>query len=532
MKYLKLSITNKSPIRIVNDDTSQHGQIDTLHHIPGSTIRGLVANSLCQDKEYFESVKKLLFSSHVRFLNAYPQAGGRELVPSWKGFYEDKSVADGMKLVQNVVAAEDGEVSPGTKRAALGRYCCVEDGLEGQRCIRYGDVALGEELNINCGGNSRKNVFRSQYIQKNQRFCGYILFDDQAEKLMGRVKQVFEQVFYVGSDRSLGLGACVCSSVLEEQGLPYGELREREACSEFYLVLLSHMVMRNSFGELAGLNLETIGEILGCGRLKLERCAASVVEVFGYNRNWGGQIPSAVMYEAGSVFRIKTESGEKISKEGFLRLEERGLGIRKNEGFGQVLVDNRYPQISCKQKLPQAGEEAREGNIGDMPEREEGLVFPWKTEAEDIAIAAKGVLECRIRRAMERCVVDSSWKEKLMSISGSSRGIVLSLCQELKYNPKEARQSLMEWIRHSEEKDSQKKVFDKKSGKEALRQYLRSVMDRDFGKVLGIEGEDAEILGQSFQEILSEEEMIYYRLKLVIQQLRYLNREEKGNAGQ
>lgn len=51
MKYLKLSITNKSPIRIVNDDTSQHGQIDTLHHIPGSTIRGLVANSLCQDKE-------------------------------------------------------------------------------------------------------------------------------------------------------------------------------------------------------------------------------------------------------------------------------------------------------------------------------------------------------------------------------------------------------------------------------------------------------------------------------------------------
>ena len=45
-RYIRFVIENVAPVRIANDETSQLGQTDTLKYIRGSTLRGLVVNSL------------------------------------------------------------------------------------------------------------------------------------------------------------------------------------------------------------------------------------------------------------------------------------------------------------------------------------------------------------------------------------------------------------------------------------------------------------------------------------------------------
>ena len=70
-RYIRFVIENVAPVRIANDETSQHGQTDTLKYIPGSTLRGLVVNSLLSQGEKFEKYKKQIFSSKVQFMNAY-----------------------------------------------------------------------------------------------------------------------------------------------------------------------------------------------------------------------------------------------------------------------------------------------------------------------------------------------------------------------------------------------------------------------------------------------------------------------------
>ena len=92
------------------------------------------------------------------------------------------------------------------------------------------------------------------------------------------------------------------------------------------------MVMVNEYGEMAGLYIPELEKELGCEKLTVIRCATSIREVYGYNRIWKGAVPSAVMYEAGSVFYIKAVG--MLQKEKLRSLEKKGIGIRRNEGFG------------------------------------------------------------------------------------------------------------------------------------------------------------------------------------------------------
>ncbi len=519
MRYLDLEIQNVSPLRIANDDTSQQGQTDTLCYIPGSTIRGLVINSLCKD-ERFESMKRVLFSDKVHFMNAYLKMNGKRMIPSLKGFYEDKSVCKGKKEIENVLVKD---IEQGKKRASLGRYCY----LDGENLV-YGSVAMGENLNINRGREGKKTVFRSQYIQKGQNFEGYITFDDGIEEgTIMAVRKVFEDCFYIGNSRYSGYGKCQCVRVEVKRGIPYDDLRKSKERSRFYMVLLSNMSMRNEYGELAGLDLDVLAKRLLCSSLRLNRCASSVVEVHGYNRSWDGAIPSSMMYEAGSVFCIETKDGSMVDKENFTKLEEQGIGIRRNEGFGQVLFLDMYDQLRYKIAIDKKENADYTESIPDsyVAKEEKGSVLcSHKADMEmDMKIAARGLMRYRMERAMERYLVKQPLR--LPGISNSKLGIVLSICMELRYSPKEAQERLMEFVSHSQEKDERNKRQDGKPRQDVLYDYVRSMLKEDLLERIELYQKDQKILGMPVSEVLDEEELISYKLRLMIEQIRYANRK-------
>lgn len=505
--YWKIRLKNMDPLRIADDKSSQHGQTDTLRYIPGSALRGYVMSELAKQAE-FETWKPAFFNGQIRFMNAYLTVNGKELIPSLKGFFEDKTPCIDKKEIQNVI---EKDVEPGYKRASLGSYCYVEED-----CICYTGLELSEDININMGRTSERNVFRSQYLRKGQNFTGYVsMTDDIDVELREAVLEVLSKEIRVGNRRSGGYGTCCTVLEAMNGAVPYGEVRTQKSSKEFYLVLLSNLVMRSEIGELCGLNLEELAERLGSGKLELKRCATSTAQVYGYNRIWKGTIPSANMYEAGSVFCLIAD--QEIPEENFRRVETEGLGIRTVEGFGQVAFMDGFGQIIYKKPMEK------------MAEQVETVQTPEKSKIhaeEDCRLAARGLLQHRIERGMERYVVEHT--DELRGITSSQLGVIASMCISCQYKPEKAEWKLGSFLVHSKEKTERYKKQDNKKKPDSYHRYLEKMLNSDLFELLEIDGK--KVMGIPADQLFEPDEQIRYKLQLMERQIRYANREGRNHG--
>lgn len=520
-RYLKIRLKNLDPLRIADDRTSQHGQTGTLRYVPGSALRGYIMSELAKKEETFAAWKSAFFNGQVKFLNAYLTVGEKELIPSLKGFYEDKKVSTGEKEIENVLekVLEKKDVSPGFKRASLGSYCYVDGD-----CICYTGVELSEDININNGRAVKKkdpkddnrNIYRSQYICKGQEFTGYAVLADSVDPALAvRVEELLSGSVHIGNRRSGGYGTCAAECVELKHTMPYAGVRTQKNAAEFSMVLLSSLVMRSEIGELTGLNLEELAERLGCKKLELKCCATSTAQVYGYNRIWKGTIPSANMYEAGSVFCFAADA--EIPEERFRQVEAEGLGIRTADGFGQVAFMAGFGEITKKLAI-----EKKAG-------RAEAVEVPSGCEKqldEDRHLAARGLLQHRIERGMERYVV-----EHVMEVgeaSFSQWGQLASICTVLQYTPEKAEQYLAGFQKDSEKKDNSKKRQDGKERKDSFHRYMRDMANTELFELLDISRE--KILGIPVNQLLDPDEQVRYKLQLMERQIRYANREGRSHG--
>ncbi len=236
-KYLRIVFQNLEPLRISDDGISQGGQTAALRYIPGSALRGVVVNALSHRPD-FESMKKMLLSQEVRYLNAYPLDGERELIPSPLGFYENRVEREGKKELENVVIS--GSFTEGNKRAALGSFC-RRDG----DCIYYYTPDTGSDLKIriNPEEGGKQGVFRNEYLCAGYMFAGYIAVD--AAALEEVIRDVFQKDMVLGNARSAGLGKCKILSCGYAERLPY-----QAGKGVLYDAPVSHRHARRSRGAL------------------------------------------------------------------------------------------------------------------------------------------------------------------------------------------------------------------------------------------------------------------------------------------
>ncbi len=503
-EYLKIVLQNSQPIRISDDSTSQSGQTVSLRYIPGTSIRGIVVNALA-GAEDFSEIKKTLFSSKVRYLNAYLTDGERTLIPSPKGFYEDKTENKCRKAIENVVI--DGEFTEGQKRASLGRFCRIED-----RWIFYYNVDTGSDMKIkiNLGEGEKQNVFRNEYIAPGHVFTGYIAIED--EGLKDRIKAVFSRSIIVGNGRSAGLGKCRVLSCEYTDGLPYEEyLADSDQTGSCYMMLLSHTVMRNDKGELCGLNCEKLGEQMGVEKLSIRFCSTSTVDVRGYNTVWGTRTPSAVMYEQGSVFHLEYKGT--LTAERMRAICDKGIGIRRNEGFGRVIFLHDYETIRYKKA---------EVSI-KKPEYAAGSV-QYAEDRETLRIAARGYYRNLLKRAMSHYVVEHPLPKG--KASNSQLGTLESYAVAYRYQPRKAKELIKKYLEHTDSKAENARVQKTKNDVRELAKYISHIMDTDIETLLEVKtGEKESIMGILKKELFTSEELDKMRLELIIGMIRYDNKK-------
>lgn len=503
-EYLKIVMRNLEPVRFSDASASQSGQTMTLRYIPGTVIRGWVINALAAEPD-FAQIKQMLFSSRVRYLNAFLTDQDGELLPSPKGFYEDKTTVEGKKELNNVVV--DGQFQEGYKRAALGRFCRIQGD-----CICYCQTDTGSDLKIkrNVADGEEQKVFRKEYISAGHVFTGYVAVD--AEPLKDRIRSVFGKEILIGSGRSAGLGKCEILSCDWTDRLPYGEyLAKEDQTGSCYLMLVSDTAMRGANGEPCGLNLEKLGEQMGVKELTIRYCSASTVTVKGYNRVWHAPVPSVMMYEQGSVFHL--EYIGTLTRDKMYTICDQGIGIRTGEGFGRVLFLDHYDKIRYKQAVPYPLSTVRKAQAQKM-EGDDGT----------LQIAAKGFYRGLVGQALSRYVV--SHPLKAGKISDSQLGTVESFACAYKYDPQEAKLVLERYLGHAQDKAENNRVQKKKGSMKELGTFISRIFGTELEELLDIHTAHAEhVMGIPKRELFTDDEKDRIRLELIIRMIRYYKKE-------
>ena len=335
------------PLIVTKLSSSSGNGYETRNYIPGSVIRGFVIGKLAHENpDWFRENKETLLSESTRFLNAFPTPSERPAIPSLMGFYEDKAES----AFESVVI--DGKVTPGLKRAKIGSFCAPEG-----KVLKYWSTETDGYTRID---RSRKDdedntlMFQTRHISAGQDFTGYILLD--SPELAETLSAVFTSEIWIGADRYEGFGKCslkVLEAAEEPACFGYGYGEQDRPDPVLYMTLLSPTCMLDDNGEPCGLNLADLAKTLGVREILAEKllCSTSVSEYGAYNRRWACREPAVRMYDSGSVFKLVCDSAP--SAEALRTLQRSGIGIRRAEGFGQVLFLRKalYEGLEKKENL-------------------------------------------------------------------------------------------------------------------------------------------------------------------------------------
>lgn len=319
----------QAPVLITDLGHSQSNSYKTRGYIPGSAVRGMVASTLAaENPTWFQEHRIDLLSEKTRFLDAVPVVEGLAPLPSIKGFYEDKQESSFESVVKN------GTFPAGFKRANLGSFCALDGNI-----VRYWSAGTDSATRIgrDVTGDKEKAMFQTGGLSAGQDFEGYVLFDEPA--IAQAVSTAISGTVWLGADRYDGFGKCAVT-LSETADAPawigaYGCRQQEELGEKLYLLVLSPLTMLDETGAPCGIDQDVLAQKLGVKEIKITFCSTSMEEFGGYNRAWKCRASAVNMYDRGSIFQIICDRVPSI--ENIRSIERSGLGIRRAEGFGQVL---------------------------------------------------------------------------------------------------------------------------------------------------------------------------------------------------
>lgn len=321
---IRYRLENCLPVVVTDLSRSHANGYAARDYIPGTAVRGMVLNALAQQEpEWFEAHKGALLTEAC-FLDAVPCPADWEPLPPLMGFYGEK----GKETVTSVLL----EDVAGKKRVNLGTSCRPEGDT-----IRGWSGKTGGTMRIARQNEQRKDAlpFQVQYLEKGQSFTGYILLNNR--DLAPAIGRVLRGDVWLGADRHSGFGQCrvaECGALEQPGWLTYGYGPQDEIGQDLYLLAMTPLGLVDQWGEPCALSEDILSEKLGVA-VTIAACSTALKEFSGFNRTWQCRLQHQRMYDRGSLFRLHCDTPP--SREAVERLQRTGLGVRRAEGFGQVL---------------------------------------------------------------------------------------------------------------------------------------------------------------------------------------------------
>ncbi|MEM8535486.1 MAG: hypothetical protein AAGF95_31940 [Chloroflexota bacterium] len=366
----------------------------SFDYIPGSLIRGLFIQRYLKSPDTTDPLlgrgKDLFFNGCVRYLNAYPATTDQQRsLPTpaslriRKGAQLDKKASQVIYHTGHATwnaerrrAAEDNErLNPVTHP-----FCALH--TPGARITFYKPertLAMHTQRNRQKGRatNDEGELFRYDALAAGQAFRGAILIDVRDEdttliKTITELGTITNE--WLGRSRSANYGQV--DFALEDQTLDWQEVAFRsrpsseESSYQYTLTLLSDMFLRDEQGQIIGApDRDTFHTTLEryLGALDKTKQPVVIKEIVwsrtfvantihgGFNRAWQLPLIQTHALTAGSMITFTTEN--ELPEDAITLLATQGLGERRAEGFGRVVMNWDIPE-KLKGLLPQMTEQS------------------------------------------------------------------------------------------------------------------------------------------------------------------------------
>ena len=336
----------------------------TRPYLPGSLLRGAFIEAFLSEADEADSgedvdlaadpdTRPLFFDGSVRYLNGYlvdegPHASDRRMLPTPRSWHQKKDVQGRIK---DFAAEKPGQVPWTLLYQGLGEpFCTVPRPGEAEPTwLEQPEETLKTHHDEDTG-----DIYRYVSLSTGQTFEALLLCDEP-----DHAAQIIE---WMGEDNRRDGG---CTQKLGKSRTTQGRVRARlksiqevgqgdswaeapeirrpsrlEGQDVLVVTLLSDLLARDAGQFVAGpgaitgaLNrtLEAVGEDVHFSapeRVYMESSLAG-----GFNREWGLHLPEADAAAMGSVLVYENPG---LSAESLRTLEWRGVGARREEGFGRV----------------------------------------------------------------------------------------------------------------------------------------------------------------------------------------------------
>lgn len=335
----EVKIETLSPV-LIPDQRSDQNTVNTFKHIPGSVLRGIVATRLIKAQNLGKEADDnpvfydAILSGAVNFGPLFPQGAP----PVALNITRPKG-SDGKKLFDSLKPNPTGVKLRPINGFGTNQLSQPEEGKEAQPELTLQKVKTefsfhNSRPDRTAGrqtgeGDDSQGIFYYEAISSGQEFTGHLTGDTEAmKKLVAATGLEFE--CRIGKSRSAQYGrAKVKISPSEPPRL------DLDGDNQIDLVCLSPVLLSNEYG-LCTPSVKLLVEELQAAGLKvesIEKREAKFQAVTTYNSVWKSKAEQEYAFVTGSVFRFQIGQN---AFETFEKVEQKGLGIRRNEGFGKI----------------------------------------------------------------------------------------------------------------------------------------------------------------------------------------------------
>lgn len=373
MLRISLDVETKQPVVLARSHFSGN-IVYTVDYIPGSALRGAMASRFIErngkPEDNWGKFKKYFCSDKVRFENIYiyiadgpnyvfPIPLSSKTCKAYNGFLWDDEKTGPHHGVSDYLTKEIPDYCPKCKHktplASINGFYSVS-GPDRYGSIRRVDVkkrfSMHNEIEDETQRTKEGVLYTLEQIAEEQKFKGSIIFADEGIRKNFKNDVIGENdefYLYVGQARSRGMGQIGIKKAFDDSSFDRGffpTLEERlnnfdKNC--FSVTFYSDAILVDEYLRcLTSLTSTYLSKML---RVKLDSLKTFSAHHIVSGWHSGARLPKeddiAITKGSTFLFQYNGDEQEKLVK-GLSTLEEEGIGLRRNEGFGRLIICDPY----------------------------------------------------------------------------------------------------------------------------------------------------------------------------------------------
>lgn len=215
---------------------------------------------------------------------------------------------------------------------------CDKDGTH----LKGYNTRMIEKLHINkkdAGEDNRTLIFRYEAVKKGECFRGYIRADEEFADDIYAILE--EKVLYLGGSRGSGYGKCQITNIKYIESVELFK-SDTDIESDLYIFFLSDAILYYNGKVYTHIPEDVLKEKLGIeGSCKFKSSFINLDKAATYNNMYHTKTVCYTSVSKGSIMKYKIN--EKIKPEKIKELVKNGVGIRKEDGYGQIAILGKIP---------------------------------------------------------------------------------------------------------------------------------------------------------------------------------------------